>query len=641
MSNENETLLDLKSILQRKASFEQLLAVWQRHEAATWRSDNEVYRLLAEQFIKHGDLLLGLDVLSAALTQDPQDIRFRQLQALALAGTGATALAFKVLSELGGDNSEETLGIRARTYKDLWRTTGNSAYLEQACRIYQTAFEMSTKADPPNHAGALYSGINSATLLFLLDRTERAREIAREVRPHCLAQLELGPDFWAKATLGEAALVLGEIDAAARHYTDAAREAESNLRELASARRQAREILTKAFGPKRRNELDSCFGIGPVLAFSGHMVDTPGRQPERFPERNVPEVAAAIRRELERWLPSRVYSSAASGSDILLLEALKNGGRRVPACVVLPYAIAEFVKTSVAPAGGDWTRRFDEVIEWVRKTGRIELSSETPLVAHNASYGYCNIVLQGLAGIEAARIDSEVVGLAVWDGKAGDGPGGTSSVVARWHQAGIQTECISPTGVALSHYETPAEQATDGGVRIVSMLFADVEHYSQMSEAQIPQFRDHFLTTIAEVIQTTEEPDLKNTWGDGLYFVFENVRKAAFFALELQKAIKEKNWEKFGLPANLTLRIALHAGPVYECINPITGRADYLGTHINRAARIEPKTARGQIYCSQQFVALVHAHGVGDFVFEYVGRIELPKNSGVIPLYNVRTRAAL
>lgn len=126
--------------------------------------------------------------------------------------------------------------------------------------------------------------------------------------------------------------------------------------------------------------------------------------------------------------------------------------------------------------------------------------------------------------------------------------------------------------------------------------------------------------------------------GDGLFFAFEDVRQAGLLALELQQEIAGKGWEEMGLPAGLNVRIGLHAGPALQCVNPVTDRRDFLGFHVSRGARIEPKTDTGQIYCSQEYAALVRAKGIDDFTFEYVGRIELPKQAGVIPLYNLRRK---
>ena len=54
-----------------------------------------------------------------------------------------------------------------------------------------------------------------------------------------------------------------------------------------------------------------------------------------------------------------------------------------------------------------------------------------------------------------------------------------------------------------------------------------------------------------------------------------------------------------------TVRISLHAGPVYRMDDPFTGRANFWGFDINRAARLEPVTVAGHVYATQPFVALL------------------------------------
>src|SRR6185437_2205856 len=94
---------------------------------------------------------------------------------------------------------------------------------------------------------------------------------------------------------------------------------------------------------------------------------------------------------------------------------------------------------------------------------------------------------------------------------------------------------------------------------------------------------------------------VKSTWGDGLYLVFATVQEAGLFALDLSDLVTGADWASRGLPENLSLRIALHAGPVYGCRDPITGTWNYTGTHVSRAARIEPITPAGEVYASQAF----------------------------------------
>jgi class 3 adenylate cyclase len=72
------------------------------------------------------------------------------------------------------------------------------------------------------------------------------------------------------------------------------------------------------------------------------------------------------------------------------------------------------------------------------------------------------------------------------------------------------------------------------------------------------------------------------------------------------------------------------------CVNPVTGRQDYLGTQVSRAARIEPITPPGEVYATEEFAAYAALLQVGEFVCDYVGRVPLAKEFGSFPTYHVR-----
>lgn len=172
----------------------------------------------------------------------------------------------------------------------------------------------------------------------------------------------------------------------------------------------------------------------------------------------------------------------------------------------------------------------------------------------------------------------------------------------------------------------------------MAMLFADAVNFSKLTEPQIPRFLHHFLGAIGSLMSTSRHaPLIKNTWGDGLYFVFAEVRDAGLFALELCELMVRTDWSKKGLPKAINLRIALHAGPVYSCVDPVTGQQSYTGTHVSRAARIEPITPPGQVYSSQAFAALAAAQGVKEFTCDYVGQTPLAKGYGTFATYHVRS----
>jgi len=92
---------------------------------------------------------------------------------------------------------------------------------------------------------------------------------------------------------------------------------------------------------------------------------------------------------------------------------------------------------------------------------------------------------------------------------------------------------------------------------------------------------------------------------------------------------------------DLTLRLALHAGPVSACVDPVTQHTNYIGSHVSWAARIEPITPHGQVYASQPFAALAAAQGVSSFTCDYVGQVPLAKEYGIFPTYHVRSRIAV
>jgi len=176
---------------------------------------------------------------------------------------------------------------------------------------------------------------------------------------------------------------------------------------------------------------------------------------------------------------------------------------------------------------------------------------------------------------------------------------------------------------------------------VVAMLFADAVGFSKLTEPEIPRFVAHYLGLVAAVFSATRvTPLTKNTWGDGLYVVFADVAEAARYAMALRDRMAATDWRRHGLPAELNLRIALHAGPVFTCLDPVIRRRNWVGTHVSRAARIEPVTPPGEVYVSQAFAALVSSQPGRRYRFDYVGQLPLAKGYGAFATYHMRPGAA-
>jgi hypothetical protein len=603
----------------------------------------------AERLLRSGEPLLAYNAVQQGLEEWPSDLRLRQLQCLALARSGAVGRANLGLQKLReeGHADGETLGMLARTHKDLALAAGDAegraANLKAAFDLYDEAYRRSSRQG--DAAEAYYTGINAATLALLRGDRDEARETARQVRAICEGEVARAggeADYWMRATLAEAALILGEQDEAEAQYAAAAAIAGSRHGDLASTRRQARLVLAHTGADDAW--LARVLAIPPVLVYTGHMVSPAGRGNGAFPPHLEAAVRDEIRGRLSRIRPVASYGSAACGTDILCLEAVQEMGGETH--VTLPFPPAEFRKVSVDTAPG-WGERFDRVLA---AADSVVVASDHPAEGSLSGFEYANLVLTGAGRLRAQVLGTPLVGLAVWDGLPARGRGGTADVVRLWRERAMAVEHVDvralgaavpgggPAGPAPASPDPSAKAPLAGFTHeIKAMLFADAVGYSKMTENQIPIFIRHFLGSVGALNErTAHRPIYMQTAGDGLYFVFRDTSDAGHYALELNRLVHATDWPALGLPTTLDLRIGLHCGPIYCCEDPVTKQPLYTGSHTSRTARIEPITPPGQVYTSSAFAAVAAATGVDDLGFSYIGRIPLAKHYGSLALYHVQ-----
>jgi hypothetical protein len=575
----------------------------------------------AEGFLHQGEPLLAYNVADTGLQRWPGHVRLRQLQALSLART------------------HKDLGLRARD------PALRAKHLEAAFRLYEQAYASSRQRG--SAAGAYYTGINAATVAVLRGELDEARWMAAEVTEVCNAAPGVPADpateYWRQATLGEAALILGDAPLAARHYAAAMALAQGRYGDLSTTRRQSRLLAQHL--PVDDEWLDEALSIPPVLVFTGHMIDRAGRETSRFPAALEAAVRPAIRATIAAMRPLASYGSAACGADILCLEAVREIGGEIH--VVLPFPAEEFRRTSVEITAGDWGARFDRLLE---HADSVTVTSDHRASGSKAPFEYANLVLTGLGRLRAQVLDTALRGLAVWDpGSGSDGErGGSASVVSVWERRGIPTEHVDlsrlrprddvlPTPRERSSGAEPPPSPGVASHELKALLFADAVGYSKLTEDQIPRYVTGFLGAVAELNRRTRHRfEHVETAGDGLYIVFGNVVDAAHYALELSAIATTTDWSALGLPPGFNLRIALHCGPVYCGWDPVTETRIFTGPHTSRAARIEPITPPGQVYASSAFAAVAAASGADEIVMRYVGRTPLAKGSGTLALYHVQ-----
>jgi class 3 adenylate cyclase len=382
-----------------------------------------------------------------------------------------------------------------------------------------------------------------------------------------------------------------------------------------------------------------------TVFFTGHMIDRPGRPSPRFPTSLVTLVAAALSAAIREAGATDGFASAACGGDILFHETiLENGGR---AHITLPCAVDAFRSDCVdLVPGADWAVRFDRLLS---VASSVEILGDEYASDNAMASECCNRVMVGLARRCArAKGERDPSVLALWDRRPGDAPGGTHSAIQFCLSHGLPVRSILDLSVPKDSRDlSPAVQGTSSAIRhahamheapqqICSIVFADAVGFRRLREREVPKFFRIYLGTAMEVLQRIGSvPLVKNSWGDGLYFVFEFPWEAGLFSIGFRDQIAQVDWKEIGLDFRPAVRIGVHAGPLYRLYDPITGQWNYTGSHTTRAARLEPSAEPGRVFATLPFAALSAAEDSTDYRCHPIGKRKLVKDAGEIMVFEL------
>ena len=188
----------------------------------------------------------------------------------------------------------------------------------------------------------------------------------------------------------------------------------------------------------------ACIPTGPAMyqlavLFTGHMVDLAGRAEPRFPQAMTSLVDDVIKARLAALSESAEgsivgLSSAARGGDLLFLDACRELG--LDTRIVLPEPAAVFVAHSVSGVPESaWEEKFEEL--WnAHAPGEREVIKASP---KGNIYDRCNKRLIALA----TALAQERRLIAFWNGKGGDGPGGTAAFAGLVERSGGVVERLA------------------------------------------------------------------------------------------------------------------------------------------------------------------------------------------------------
>ncbi len=424
---------------------------------------------------------------------NPKSLIFRREEAFELGRLKrrdeAVVKLERLVQENGGDS--ETMAFLGKLYKDMWHEAWHS--LEPESARLQAAFEASfiLKRSVDTYLAAycldqrhFYSGINALTLLMVLDHLQRQFGQAADLDPEIEAlrqqlpalsgavqfALEQGVkqnpnDFWAFASLGDLAVnTATRPQVVTRAYRKALALGAETRYKIQSVLGQLQWLKALNFRPDYvqagiavlQEALDKMDTVkdyvatsndyDPVQVFlcAGHMIDRPGRPEPRFP----PEMEEEVRQRIDAALTKLnanandmvITPGVACGGDILFIEACLQRGLKVDA--YLPFAEARFIEESVSFAGDHWVERFYQIRQHPNVTFHLQPERVGPVpagdnpFARNSRWALYSTLCYG---IERVRL------IVLWDGKGGDGPGGTGHMVKEVRQMGGIVEHLNIT----------------------------------------------------------------------------------------------------------------------------------------------------------------------------------------------------
>eukprot|EP01064_Diplonema_japonicum_P029773 TRINITY_DN4898_c3_g1_i1.p1 TRINITY_DN4898_c3_g1~~TRINITY_DN4898_c3_g1_i1.p1 ORF type:complete len:1151 (+),score=163.53 TRINITY_DN4898_c3_g1_i1:54-3455(+) len=205
---------------------------------------------------------------------------------------------------------------------------------------------------------------------------------------------------------------------------------------------------------------------------------------------------------------------------------------------------------------------------------------------------------------------------------------------------------MSPKYVTEPTQDPFAAQMEANPASYAAIVFTDIQASTLLWEACPGSMRSALNThneVIRSVIQKCEGYEVK-TIGDAFMVAFRTSKDALRFSLTVQQKLVQADWpsgllktayckEKKSDSGSLLwrgprVRIGIHAGDVEPQKNPLTGRIDFFGKTVNKAARVESVAVGGSVAVTEEVL-----QDIGDDVKE-LGEMEL-SSLGKVPLRGV------
>lgn len=370
------------------------------------------------------------------------------------------------------------------------------------------------------------------------------------------------------------------------------------------------------------------------------MIDAADRASARFPASAVGGVADRIAAWIEKHGIVTSYSSAAAGGDILFLECAQSVS--IETHIILPFSASSFVGLSVSPAGSAWVDRFDAVLG---RAASVTILNRDVSDYQASAFDFANRMIGARASARATTLDAPLHALALWDGRPGDGAGGTADAAAYWTRAKIPLFVIHPTQSELdgpwdsdeSLPERPFPQlhsVNPAGVTsaVVSFLYLRFGCYRTLTENDLPVFFRDIIGEISSTLISNGWYPARYGFGENYLLVWQSTREAVFAGIEIASLVNERLSRFSG---EMSLGAYLHCAPAQILVNPLLNQYSHEGAAVARLEEIGTLLSPGVIFATEPFADLLAFEKVRDVRCEYAGTVGATLSTSGYRVYQI------
>ena len=450
----------------------------------------ETAKIVWEKIIKDNPNDLKANELLATIYQRlaEQEMKMNPEEAISLLVKSDLAIEILIKDDcITNSQKAEAYALQARNAKTNWINSWNgltgiernkkalkSLYLQNALKFYEKGF-----CEDLNH---FYSGINALGLLITLISLaennsdiweldfETKEEADRELRNlknkfqklSTTVQVSIEAsknklenkgetDNWLNITEADFNCLISSNPAKVASIYQRVLESANELNWDATIRQlkiyESLEIKTEnvkaALSVFPNSKVQQKQNIYYIL-FTGHMIDKAERKEPRFPpskednvRKSITEALTKVKNNIDENNSFVGIAGGACGGDIMFHEICAEIGIRSELYLALPRD--QFLVESVAFAGNNWIDRFDNLY---RKLTRHILSDDLNLPKWLKDKEDYNIwTRNNLWELNSALVNGgmNMTLIALWDGKGGDGQGGTEHMVKEAKSRGAKT----------------------------------------------------------------------------------------------------------------------------------------------------------------------------------------------------------